>query len=100
MFKVTLQKSIYFTHADDYDNRAVLHVNLELPFAPYPGLKITFGTGLFGDAIIDSVSWLKNESYFYCETLPVVDPEPDLSFWLESGWELRGTFVHGKRQSA
>jgi hypothetical protein len=97
MHKVVFRKAIYFTEIGDYDNLASLRVEMNLPFVPYPGLKVTFGDGIGGEAVIESVTWFNDESYFYCETPAEVDRKQDLSFWLEAGWTLQGGKAQGVR---
>jgi len=96
MHKVIFRKAIYFTELGDRENMASLRVELTLPFAPYPGLKVEFGEE-FGEAVVESVIWFNNESYFYCETPAEINKMQDLSFWLESGWLLQGAKAHGVR---
>ena len=97
MYRVEFRKTIFFTELGDYENRAGLRVELTLPFAPYPGLRVTFG-GLCGDAIVESVTWVNDDSYFSCETPAEIRKSGDLLLWIDSGWAVQSTKVQGVLQ--
>lgn len=98
MYRVVFRKAVFFTQIGDYENLASLRVELTLPFCPHAGLKVVFGNGLGGDALIESTVWFQDEAYFYCETPAEVQEDQDLSFWLDSGWRLHGCKKQGVRQ--
>ena len=93
MYRVEFRKTIFFTELGDYENRAGLRVELTLPFAPYPGLRVIFGNGLVGEAIVESVTWINDDSYFSCETLPEIEKSGKLLLWIDSGWAVQSTKV-------
>ena len=89
MFKVALRKAIYFTEIGDYENRESLVAEVQLPFAPYPGLRVFLNSSGLGEAVIESVTWFNDGQYFECASVPDLSQDRDLSFWLEDGGWVR-----------